>query len=184
MLSFLTGIAGRIFALLGALFLLWFALSGYFDKATLVMLGAFSVLITVWLCLRSGVMDGEGVPTRVFPGIVSYMLWLTLEIGKANLAVAREVVRPKMRLSPRMIRVKAHQTSDLGKTIFGNSITLTPGTVTVDLTSTGEVLVHALSDDFAEDLGAIEDMGARVCAFDGPEGREWAAQRALAEERS
>lgn len=166
---------GSYGALFGALFGLWLLLSGFFDNATLLGFGAASVFICVLLASRAGVLDGEGVPTRVFPGIIGYMLWLTLEIGKANLSVAREVLRPKLKLSPKMIRVPAHQVSDLGRTIYGNSITLTPGTVTVDLAE-GEVLIHALTEELA-DTDAIADMGEKVCGFDGHEGRALAAQQ-------
>ena len=175
MAKFFGKLAGRRLALLVSLMVLWLLLSGYFDNGTLIGFGIASVLLTGWLADRAGVLDGEGVPTRVFPGIVSYMVWLTLEIGKANLAVAREVIRPSLKLSPKMIRVPAYQASDLGKTIFGNSITLTPGTVTVDLQD-GEALVHALTEDLA-DTDGITAMGEKVCAFDGDEGREWARQK-------
>lgn len=182
MLQFIGKVAGRRVALVASLFVLWFLLSGYFEKATLVSLGVFSVFLTAWLADRAKVLDAEGVPTRIFPGIIPYMLWLTLEIGKSNIAVAREALRPKLKLSPKMIRVPAYQASDVGKAIFGNSITLTPGTVTVNLRK-DEVLIHALSDDFA-DFKGIKDMGERVCAFDGREGREWAREQRANEEAS
>lgn len=171
----LTGALLRYAALVLTLLALWFALSGYFNKPALVAFGVMSVMVCVLLADRAGVLDPEGVPTRVFPGILGYMMWLTLEIGKANFLVAREVIRPKLKLSPKMIRVGAYQASDLGKTIFGNSITLTPGTVTVDLEEDW-ILVHALTEDLA-DTDGIEAMGEKVCAFDGPEGRAWAAER-------
>lgn len=167
--------AGRPLALGLSLFALWLLLSGYFTHATLLCFGVASVMLTVWLSDRAGVMDGEGVPTRVFPGIITYMLWLTFEIGKANIAVAREVLRPKLKLSPKMIHIPARQASDLGKTIFGNSITLTPGTVTIDLHD-DSILVHALTEDLA-DVEGIISMGEKVCAFDGEEGRDWARNR-------
>lgn len=175
MLKDLGRVVGRPLALALVLMGLWLLLSGYFEKPTLLAFGVASVLLTTWLADRAGVLDGEGVPTRVFPGILGYMLWLTLEIGKANIAVAREVIRPKLKLSPKMLMVTADQASELGKTIFGNSITLTPGTVTVDLQADC-ILVHALTEDLA-DVDAIEDMGQKVCAFDGDEGRAWAKTR-------
>lgn len=172
MLRYVASLAGRPLALASALAALWLLLSGYWTNPTLLGFGIASVIITTILSQRAGVLDGEGVPTRLFPGVIRYMLWLTLEIGKANVAVAREILRPTLRLSPRMIRVPAYQASDLGKTVFGNSVTLTPGTVTVDVAK-GDLVIHALSDDFA-DLAGMAAMGEKVCAFDGREGREWA----------
>jgi multicomponent Na+:H+ antiporter subunit E len=179
MIRFLAATIGRFAALSVALGALWLLLSGYFEKGTLVGFGALSVAISVWLTHHMGMLDREGVPTRVFPGIVGYMLWLTLEIGKANVIVAREVLRPRLKLSPRMIRVPAYQATDLGKTIFGNSVTLTPGTVTVDV-DRDSLTIHALTEALADEA-AIAAMGERVCAFDGAEGRAW--RRARAQER-
>lgn len=160
----------RYLALLAGLLALWFVLSGYFDKPALVAFGVMSVGLCVYLAERAGALDPEGVPTGVFPGIIPYMMWLTLEIGKANIAVAREVLRPNLRLSPKMFRVKAVPKSDLGKTIFGNSITLTPGTVTVDVEEDW-IVIHGLTEELA-DVAGIEDMGRKVCALDRPDGQD------------
>lgn len=122
-------------------------------------------------------LDREGVPTRIFPGILGYMFWLTIEIGKANLIVVAHALRPGLKLSPKMVEVPAHQTSDIGKTIFANSITLTPGTVSVDLHE-GSILVHALTEELSDPAG-MNLMGHKVCALDGPEGRDWAKQKQL-----
>ena len=165
----------RVLALGAALTALWLALSGYLNNPTLLGFGGLSVIVTVWLSWHMGILDREGVPTRVFPGIVGYMAWLVFQIGKANVLVAREVLRPTLRLSPKMVRVPAYQTTDLGKTIFGNSVTLTPGTVTVDV-DRDTLVIHALTEGLADE-DAIADMGERVCGLDGPEGREWARQR-------
>ena len=165
----------RVVALAAALGVLWLALSGYFGNPTLLGFGALSVIVTVWLTWHMGILDREGVPTRVFPGILSYMVWLTFEIGKANVLVAREVLRPRLKLSPRMIRIPAYQTTDLGKTIFGNSVTLTPGTVTVDV-DRGSLVIHALTEGLADEE-AIAEMGEKVCGLDGPEGRAWAREK-------
>ena len=74
-----------------------------------------------------------------------------------------------------MIRIPAYQTTDLGKTIFGNSVTLTPGTVTVDVDQ-GSLVIHALTEALADET-AIADMGERVCGLDGQEGRAWAREK-------
>ena len=171
----LVRILGRPLALGLALGALWLALSFYFGKPTLLGFGALSVVVTVWLTAHMGLLDQEGVPTRIFPGILPYMVWLTVEIGKANVLVAREVLRPKLRLSPKLIRVPAYQASDTGRTIFGNSVTLTPGTVTVDV-DRDSLVIHALTEELADEA-AIAAMGERVCAFDGREGRDWAKAR-------
>ncbi|GGY54810.1 Na+/H+ antiporter subunit E [Parvularcula lutaonensis] len=167
MLSFLK-ISGRRLVLMLALAALWLLLSGYWNKATLVGFGAFSVAVTLWFADRAETIDREGVPTSVFPRIISYMAWLILEIGKANVMVVREVVRPQIRLAPKLIRVPATQPSDLTKTIFANSVTLTPGTVTVDVREDC-LLIHALDESFA-DIDGISAMGAKVSRLEAGKG--------------
>jgi len=78
-----------------------------------------------------------------------YVPWLLWEIVKANIAVAKIVINPKLPISPRLIRVKASQKTELAQVIYANSITLTPGTVTMDIRD-GMVLVHALTRASAE----------------------------------
>ena len=153
---------GRLIILVVALAALWLLLSGYFDKALLLAFGIGSVAFTAWISFRAGVVDDEGVPLSIFPGIIGYMTWLTVEVGKANIMVARQALAVEPKLSPKLFKVPNPPRSSVGKAIFGNSITLTPGTVTVDLRE-NEILVHALTEDLA-DMDGIADMGARRCA--------------------
>ena len=160
----LLSISGRRFALAITLFALWLLLSGYWNSATLVAFGAFSVAFAVWLADRAEVVDSEGVPTSLLPRLFGYTAWLLLEIGKANVQVAREVLRREIKLSPKLIRVPADQPSDLTRTIYGNSITLTPGTVTVDVRA-DSMLIHALTEELADEEG-LAQMGNKVSALE------------------
>ncbi|MFQ5563712.1 MAG: Na+/H+ antiporter subunit E [Parvularculaceae bacterium] len=155
---------GRFIILGAALTVLWLLLSGYFDEPLLLGFGAASVALSVWLAHRAGMLDPEGVPGGVFPGVLAYMPWLIVEIGKANLAVARQALSVKPKLSPMMIRVPARQTSTVGRVIFANSITLTPGTVSVDLDDDC-ILVHALTEELGDEAG-LADMGGRVARIE------------------
>jgi multicomponent Na+:H+ antiporter subunit E len=65
-----------------------------------------------------------------------------------------------------VIRVKAGQRRDLGRVIYANSITLTPGTVSIDVEG-DEILVHALTREAAEGLRSGV-MDRKVCEFEGP----------------
>ena len=151
---------GRFIILTAALGAIWLLLSGYFDKPLLLAFGAASVLLTAWLAHRAGVIDRVGVPFEIFPGIFAYWIWLFKEIGKANIEVMRQALAVEPKLSPRMFVVPNPPRTEMGKAVFANSITLTPGTVTVDLRE-NEILVHALTEDFA-DVAAITEMGERV----------------------
>ena len=90
------------------------------------------------------------------------------EIVLSNLAVARVILDPKLPIHPRILRVPAGQRSDLGQVIYANSITLTPGTVTLDVRD-GHMLVHALTTESAKGLltGEMDRRVAQLEAFAG-----------------
>jgi len=154
------GSMGRFIILVVVLAVLWLLLSGYFYKPLLLSFGAVSVLFAAWMAHRAQVLDEQGVPGGIFPGIIGYMFWLTFEIGKSNLIVARQALAVEPKLSPKLFTVPNPPRSVVGKVIFANSITLTPGTVSVDLRE-DEILVHGLTEDLSDEAG-IADMGARV----------------------
>ena len=151
---------GRFIILIVALSALWLLLSGYFDKPLLLVLGAVSVLFSAWLAMRAKILDNDSVPMGLMPGIIGYWIWLAGEIGKANLVVMRHALSVEPKLSPKLFLVPNPPKSDVGKATFANSITLTPGTVSVDLRE-DEILVHGLTEAIA-DVAAITDMGERV----------------------
>ncbi len=151
-------------ALAAALLAAWFLWSGYFVPL-LIALGVVSVFIVVVLSRRMNLVDEEGVPFRYLPRLVLYAPWLVWEVVKANLDVAKRVLQPSLPIHPMLIKVKAGQKSDLGRVIYANSITLTPGTVSVQIE--GETItVHALSKEAADGV-LTGDMDARVTRLEG-----------------
>jgi len=86
-------------------------------------------------------------------------LWLFGEVIKANFAVVKAVLRPDMEISPTLLTVPTPQKTDIGKTMFANSITLTPGTVSMDVDE-GGILVHALLSEMANP-DDFKEMGVR-----------------------
>ena len=103
----------------------------------------------------------EGVPIEVTPRVqLFYAPWLIWQIVKANVDVARRILDPRLPIRPHVIRIRAGQKTDLGRVIYANSITLTPGTVTIDLEGR-DLRVHALTDEAAEGL-ATGEMDRRV----------------------
>ena len=139
-----------ILALIGT----WLALSGFF-KPLLLTLGAISIGIVIWMTVRMKILDKETAPYQTTGQTLIYFVWLFKEIIKANVAVVRAVMSPNLEVSPSLIKVPAKNKRDIAKTMFANSITLTPGTVSVDLQE-DHILVHALlsemsnPDDFQE----------------------------------
>ncbi len=132
------------------LFGLWILLSGHFDPL-LVSLGIASTLITVFLAKRMNVVDHESHPVHLTGQLLRFHGFLAREILVANLDVARRILKPGKSISPELVTVEVPQRTDLGRVIYANSITLTPGTVSVRLDK-DRVLVHALSREGAEDL--------------------------------
>jgi len=150
---------------LGAtLFGLWLLLSGHFEPLLLI-LGLASVALVVWIAHRMDVIDHEGHPIGLTPRILLYWPWLIWEIVKANIDVMRRILDPALPISPTVVRVPASQKTELGTVIYANSITLTPGTVTIDLEG-NDLIVHAFSEDGAIALESGE-MDRRVTAVEG-----------------
>jgi multicomponent Na+:H+ antiporter subunit E len=162
-------LVGRIIILVVALGVLWLLLSGFFDKPLLLAFGAFSVALCVFLALRARVLDGEGVPNGLMPRVFDYWWWLFVEIGKANVVVAREALAIEPKLSPKLIRVPTPTRTNAGLATFANSITLTPGTVSVDLQK-DHIVVHALTEALADEA-SIAAMGRRVAAIENEAAR-------------
>lgn len=151
---------GLYAAMLGvALAVLWATLSGR-TEGLLIILGAVSIIAVVALVAQMDLIDEETSAFHRIGSLALYWAWLAVEIMKANVAVARAVLSLDLDVTPRLFRVRASQKTDLGRTIFANSITLTPGTVTVDLDG-GEFVVHALLDSMADPAG-FEAMNRQV----------------------
>jgi multicomponent Na+:H+ antiporter subunit E len=125
-----------------ALAALWFSLSG--EAAPLFLgLGALSMILTLWLVARLRILDRDASPYHRFPQLLIYLVWLIFQIIKANLSVIARVLSPGRAIDPAIVRIRTNARTDLGKTLFANAITLTPGTVTVDVVG-DRVVVHAL----------------------------------------
>jgi multicomponent Na+:H+ antiporter subunit E len=144
----------------------WILWSGYF-KPLLLGLGLASALVCTYLALRMRKADGEGSQFKILQHVhqlATYWPWLLLEIAKSNIEVSKIILSGKMSIDPVMIRLKAGQSTEMGQVIYGNSITLTPGTITVDIDD-GELLVHALTQSGADGLHEGE-MDRRITALE------------------
>lgn len=133
------------------LFILWFGLSGH-TEVLLLALGVTSVLFTVFLAHRMDVIDHEAHPIHHLLHLLRFWPYLFVEVVKANVDVIRRIVKPGKTISPQMVDLPLPQRSNLGRVIYANSITLTPGTVSVELKK-DTITVHALAKESVEDLG-------------------------------
>lgn len=159
------GIGGRAVALIALLAVLWLLLSGYWHEPLLLALGAASVAFCVVAAIHLGILDREGHAYHlVLRGLV-YWPWLLKEIWKSNLDVAKRVLRRDPGLYPVLFPTRASQADDIGQVIYANSITLTPGTVSVDL-EPHSILVHAITREGEADVQSGE-MDRRCTAMTG-----------------
>lgn len=130
----------------------WFVLSGHFTPF-LSTLGVVASAAIVVLVHRLHVHGSGPWPLLVLRLGVSYLPWLAWQVARANLDVAARVWHPKLPISPRFVRVPHGLRTGAGLALHANSITLTPGTVTVAVEG-DELLVHALTATAADDLMA------------------------------
>ncbi|MGB0846779.1 MAG: Na+/H+ antiporter subunit E [Thiolinea sp.] len=140
----------------------WLLLSGFWDKPLLLILGAISVVFSAYLALRIERVYSLHSVTKIIFRVPLYSLWLSWEMVKTTIDVVKCIWMPKRYpISPALNKVPMTQKTRLGKTIYANSITFTPGTVSVRLEQGEELLVHALTADGMDDLKA-GGMDARV----------------------
>ena len=149
----------RILFFISLLAVVWLAWSGLF-KPLLLGLGAVSCLLTFVLAERMGYFRDE--LRWPWPGLnlLRYCLWLGREVIVSSIDVAKIVLDPKMPISPCEIEIKSTSSEPVAQVILGNSITLTPGTLTLDLYQ-GVLKVHSLTEAGAAQLQE-GDMDRRV----------------------
>ena len=147
-----------------ALFVLWLLLSGIFEPL-LISLGIISSLFVAWLAHRMEVTDHEGFPIHLGPRAITYWPWLIWEIIKANIDVALIIIKPELKISPVLFRSPASQKTEVGQVTYANSITLTPGTITVAVHG-NTVDVHALTTGAADEVISGR-MDKRACQMEG-----------------
>ena len=145
------------------LFAVWLLISGHYDPL-LISLGIASALFVTWIAARMDVVDHEAHPAEATFRFVRSWPKLAVDIVKANFDVARRILRRDLDISPVCFTVTATQSSAMGRVAYANSITLTPGTGTIDVDG-NRFRVHALSEEGRASLESGE-MDARITAVE------------------
>ena len=153
-----TASVAALLVLLVAAWLLW---SGIY-KPLLLWLGAFSCVLSVYIAHRVGFFQ-QASGFHVIPKLPRFWLWMLVEIVKSSLEVVRIVLNPKLPISPTVVYIDAEPEGPVGQVILSNSLTLTPGTVTLDVFD-DRLCVHCLTEEGAR---AVEsgDANRRVAAL-------------------
>ncbi len=154
-----------------SLLVFWALNSGHLDwhhHRYLLGAGVVCALFATWISGRMGASDEDLTPGRFLFRCVTYFPWLGLQIVKANVDVAWRVWHPACPIDPSLVTVPCQLKSGFGQATLANSITLTPGTVTVEVgEDTGQIVVHALTREAAAELRKRR-MEARIALIEKP----------------
>ena len=139
--------------------LFWWINSNY-SNPLLLSLGAGSIMLVLYITQKMDVIDQETHLVRLNANMLRYMLWLVKEVILSNISVVKHIWMGNKSISPTLTTIDTRQCSDINKVTYANSITLTPGTVAIDLID-DQITVHALHESDIETLKAGE-MDRRV----------------------
>ena len=146
------------------LYAFWILMSGYFTPF-LLGAGAASSAAVVSFAHRMEVADPEGHPVHLGWPALGYWPWLVKEILKSAIDVSKVILDPRLPASPTVVRFRPSQKTVVGLVTHANSITLTPGTLSVEV-SFQQFVVHGLTR--ASAAGAVDsEMDRRVTRFEG-----------------
>lgn len=136
---------------------IWVLLNGYSDYYALGTGIVASLLIAVLLCRRCNVFSDLKLSPKAFIYTLLYVFVFILELIKSNLDMARRVISPSLPINPGIIEAKTTLKSSMARMILANSITLTPGTFTVEIQN-DSLFIHRIdvdSDDIEANTQAI-----------------------------
>jgi multicomponent Na+:H+ antiporter subunit E len=122
-------------------FLLWLLLTASFAADELISGVIISLVVSIISAPKMKILNGLRLHLGFFLGLLSYIWYFFVALIKANFDLAKRVVSKDMKLHPDVVEIKTTMRSDLGKLFLANSITLTPGTLTVDVVG-DSLLVH------------------------------------------
>lgn len=133
-----------------SLFIVWLLLSGYF-KTNLIVSGILSCVLVTVISIKLKIYSSQHQRLLFNLRLPSYAPWLLKEIIKSNIHVARCILGSGSFIKPQTLTTHASQKTNTGIAVHANSITLTPGTISVDI-SGNKILVHALTDHTAQGI--------------------------------
>lgn len=141
----------RHFLVLVVSFLFWLLLTASFDPQELLAGLLVSVVVTLMASPRLGILSGIRWSPASLLAMGRYLGVFAMALLRANLDMARRVLSPSLPIRPALVEVKTGLESDLGRLVLANSITLTPGTLTVDVEG-DRLLVHWIDSTPGVDL--------------------------------
>lgn len=127
------------------------------------MLGVLSSLLVTFIAIRLKIYSSQHHRLKINLRLPLYIPWLLKEIVKSNMHVARCILSPQVSIQPQTLKAIPSQKTHAALAIHANSITLTPGTISVDINDR-EILVHAITDATAQGIvdGEIDKQVSKL----------------------
>lgn len=132
-------------------FVFWLLLTASFDPQELLAGLLVSGVVALLSASRLGILSGVRWSPTLPPALIRYLGVFMLALFKANLDMARRVLSPSLPIQPAIVEARTSLESELGRLLLANSITLTPGTLTVDVAG-DRLLVHWVDSTPGTDL--------------------------------
>lgn len=129
---------------------IWLSNSGHYS-ALLLCFGVLSIIFVVWLAHKMDVVDNESQPVDITLKLPAYYWWLFIKIVRGNIDVLMRVWSPKLDISPGVATFPVRLKTEMGRVIYANSITLTPGTIAIDIQENW-ITVHSLTKEGLEEI--------------------------------
>ncbi len=146
-------------------FLIWLLISASFNQFH-VGLGLFAAFGVAWFNTDRSTSHSPVPRLR----IVWYFPWLVGRILQSGFHLSVLILHPALPIDPKLIRYRTKLREEAGIVLLGNSITLTPGTITVEVNSQ-DLVVHAIDDKSAHDVTSLH-MDQRIAGLFGEKGME------------
>jgi len=134
------------------LFIVWIGLANSFDIQELIV-GALVSFVIVYFFTKSSAKD-----TSLFADILKYLKFAPLFLKNlilSNIEIAKIVLSPKIKINQSIVKLEFDEVSDTDKLLISNAVTLTPGTITLDVTPT-HIYIHLLTTK-SEDKELLKD---------------------------
>lgn len=149
--------------ILVAFFLLittWFLLNGKYDLVTFGIGVLVSLFIAIVFCMKCEIFSEMNFSPKGIMYFFAYIFVFLGELIKSNFDVAKRVVSPSLPIKPGIVEVETKLKSKLGRMILANSITLTPGTLTVKVEN-DVFFIHSINVEHSDIEGATKDIVAK-----------------------
>ncbi|MCU6763130.1 Multiple resistance and pH homeostasis protein E [uncultured Roseburia sp.] len=151
------------------LFIFWLLISGSLHLKFLII-GIIASLTVAWVCTPLFMIRNQSQTKKYFalavplPGLAVYLIWLLKELILSNIDVAKAVLKKSLPITPEVIRFQVKYDNPLAITLLANSITLTPGTLTLNVTADGIFEIHSLTPAASEGIksGSMAKKVARL----------------------